>query len=688
MTSESKRPPPVVFEPPPGDGYAHQLREMNDALLLSAVRQHELAEESARASRQLNESNNRFEAIFETAPFGLYVVDQEFRLRQVSLRALPVFAGIAGLIGRDFAEVLFLLWPPENARDIASRFRHTLSTGEPYVSPVFSAVRQDSKVQEHYDWQIHRLALPDGQFGVVCYFMDVGARVMAEESSRRSAERLRFVLDSMPQKIMTAMADGVIDYFNPQWTEYTGLSFEETEGRGWKQFVHPEDLAGTELLWNQCVQSGDAYAQEHRFRQADGQYCWHLSRMRAFRDTDGKILMWIGSNTDIHEQRQSADELRRYADELSEADRHKNQFLAMVAHELRNPLAPIRNAVQVLQMTSSGDESVQLAAAILDRQVTQMVRLVEDLLDINRFSLGKVALRSKLIELASVVHHAVEAVEPVRRANDQVLVVNLPQAPIFLYADPIRLTQVFENLLTNACKFTPQRGRIALTAAASDGAVTISIQDNGIGLSAEQIDRVFTLFEQVDASSSRTTGGLGIGLSLVKNLVTLHGGTVNAQSAGLGHGSKFNVLLPNVVEVPPQAPPIDRGGLESTTTARRILVVDDNRDSAQSLAVLFDWFGNETRLAFDGIEAVEAAANFRPDIILLDIGLPKISGYEVCRRIRSTKRGEDIVIIALTGMGEASDRQRALDAGFDDHIVKPVAYADLDLILAQLMNQK
>ncbi len=688
MTPDVNRPPSTVFEPVAGDSYAPQLREMNDALLQSAVRQHELAAETTRANVELHEANDRFEAIFETSPFGIYVVDAQFRLRQVSRKALPVFGDIEGLIGRDFADVMHRVWPAESAQDIVSRFRHTLGTGESFTGPVFSEVRRDNNVREHYDWQIHRLALAHGQYGVVCYFVDVGARVLAEESSKQNSARLRFVLDSMPQKILTATADGLIDYFNPQWSEFTGVSFDEVEGWLWQRFVHPDDLAETERLWTHSIRTGESYVQEHRIRQADGEYCWHLSRMQAFRDADGQILMWIGSNTDIHEQRQTTNELRRYADELSEADRRKNEFLAMVAHELRNPLAPIRNAVQVLQMANGNEEAVQLAAAVLDRQVGQMVRLVEDLLDVNRFSLGKIVLRSKLIELASVVHHAVEAVEPIRRTKDQVLLVNLPPEPIFLYADPTRLTQVFENLLTNACKFTAQRGQIALSATASDGAVSITIQDNGIGLTADETERVFTLFTQADSSSVRSSGGLGIGLSLVKNLVTLHGGTVHAQSAGLGHGSKFTVHLPNVVDVPPKALAVGKGRLQSKTTARRILVVDDNRDSAQSLAVLLDWFGNETHVAFDGMDAVEAASSFRPDIVLLDIGLPKISGYEACRRIRASERGRDIVLIALTGMGEEADRQRALDAGFNDHIVKPVAYADLDRILSQFMEKK
>ena len=664
--------------------FADQLREINDALLLSSVQQHDLAAQATQATEVAQASNDQFEAIVDTAPFGLYLLDAQLRFRQVSQKSRLVFGDIGELIGRDFAEVVHLVWPEDTAREFVSRFSHTLSTGQPYISAEFSGVRYDRKVREYYDWEIHRITLPDGQYGVVCYFVDISARVLAQESSRENEERLRFVIDSMPQKILTAAADGVVDYFNPQWTEFTGLAFDDVAGRDWKHFVHPDDLAETVRLWAHAVRTGQPYIQEHRFRQSDGQYCWHLSRMLPLRDTDGKVVMWVGSNTDINEQRQTANELRRYADELSEADKKKNQFLATVAHELRNPLAPIRNAVLMLQLTNGNDEAVRLAASILDRQVGQMVRLVEDLLDVNRFTLGKIELRSKLLELASVVHHAVEAVEPMRRNLDQILLVNLPPEPIFLYADPMRLTQVLENLLTNACKFTHARGQISITVERSGGSVVITVQDNGIGLSAEHVSRIFDLFTQFDSSAARSTSGLGIGLSLVQNLVTLHGGSIEAHSGGVGHGSRFVVRLPNVVEVPPAPASGISTADRVVTTARRILVVDDNTDSANSMAALLQLSGNETQVAHDGLAAVETARVFRPEIILLDIGLPGISGYEACRRIRATDHGRNIVMIALTGMGEISDRRSAIEAGFDEHIVKPVAYRDLDKTLAKL----
>jgi signal transduction histidine kinase/CheY-like chemotaxis protein len=364
--------------------------------------------------------------------------------------------------------------------------------------------------------------------------------------------------------------------------------------------------------------------------------------------------------------------------DLFEADRRKTEFLAMLAHELRNPLAPIRNSLEILRRTEENWEAVRSASAMMERQIGQMVRLVDDLLDVSRITRGKIELRKGSIELASVVNHAVEAAHPLVESKGLDLTVTLPSRPVYLNADPVRLAQVVGNLLNNACKFTEKGGRVWLTAElASEGPqsikeVLIRVRDTGIGIAADQLARVFDMFIQVDTSLERSTGGLGIGLTLAKNLVELHGGTLEVYSAGLGQGSEFVVRLAISVEAPKPLQLQPAIGEPPATTVRRILVVDDNRDSVEFLTRLLNLTGYETDTAQDGLQAMEAAGRFRPDVILLDIGLPKLNGYDVAREIREQPWGKDMVLVALTGWGQEEDRRRAQEAGFNHHLTKPV----------------
>jgi signal transduction histidine kinase/ActR/RegA family two-component response regulator len=384
--------------------------------------------------------------------------------------------------------------------------------------------------------------------------------------------------------------------------------------------------------------------------------------------------------------RQAADLIERVhsVEAVIDADRHKTEFLAMLAHELRNPLAPIRNALSIVRMTDGNREALQSATEMIERQVGHMVRLVDDLLDINRISRGKIELRRAKVELASVIHHGVEACRPNIDAAHQELTVELPREPLYLNADPARLAQVVGNLLVNASKFTDHGGRIWLSVAHEGEQAVIRVRDNGIGIPPDQLRRVFDMFSQVDHSLERSTTGLGIGLALAKDLVELHGGTVEAFSAGVGHGSEFAVRLPLLIRSPEPADarPTDAGLTRSTP--RRILVVDDNRDAATSLAMLLKIAGHETHVANDGLEAFEAASTVNPDLVLLDIGLPKLNGYEVARRIRQQPWGGEIVLVALTGWGQDEDRQKSKDAGFNHHLVKPVEPAVLGNLLAEL----
>lgn len=366
---------------------------------------------------------------------------------------------------------------------------------------------------------------------------------------------------------------------------------------------------------------------------------------------------------------------------LREADRRKDEFLAMLAHELRNPLAAIRNAVQILLRKEGDPKTVRSAGEILDRQVEHMVRQVDDLLDVSRISRGKIELRKEQVELTSVVKHAVETIRPLCDRLNHELITTLPFNRLYVAGDPVRLAQVVGNLLNNACKFTDKGGRIWLTVDEVGDQAVIRVRDTGIGLAADQLSRIFELFAQVDNSLERARDGLGLGLTLVKKLVEMHNGAVEAHSDGPGKGSEFIVRLPLLRDTPLAPTRQPENGEVKSTRSQRILVVDDNRDSANSLAMLLTVLGHTVDTAHDGIEAVEKAATFRGDVILLDIGMPRLNGYEAARRIRE-QRQKGLRLVALTGWGQEEDRRRSEEAGFDAHLVKPVELDELTKLLA------
>lgn len=375
---------------------------------------------------------------------------------------------------------------------------------------------------------------------------------------------------------------------------------------------------------------------------------------------------------------------KRAEDALREQDRRKDEFLAMLAHELRNPLAPISNAAEVMRNMDGKADAIAAASEMMERQVGQMTRLIDDLLDVSRISRGKIALKRERVELGAIVDQAVEAARPPCEGKDHELTVSQPPESIYLNADATRLAQILGNLLNNACNFTERGGRIDLTVDRESDTAVVRVRDNGVGIDADQIPHLFDRFTQVATSGDRSRGGLGLGLNLVKNLVELHDGQVEAQSDGIGRGSEFIVRLPVLTELSVSSPERlpDDGG--SAATPRRILVVDDNRDAAFTLAMLLETKGHDSSTAHDGMEAVRKADEIRPDVILLDIGLPKMNGYNVCRRIREQPWGQDMVIIAATGWGQAEDRERSEGAGFDDHLVKPIDHTELQGLLASL----
>ena len=373
---------------------------------------------------------------------------------------------------------------------------------------------------------------------------------------------------------------------------------------------------------------------------------------------------------------------------LRDADRRKNEFLATLAHELRNPLAPVRNAVEILRMKGPDIPELHWARDIIDRQTQAMTRLIDDLMDISRINQGKLELKREQVELANIVQGAIETSRPLIESMGHELTVTLPPGPVIVDADLTRLAQVFLNLLNNAAKYTERGGRIDLRAELQGSDVVVSVTDTGIGIPADKLPTLFEMFSQVEEALSRSQGGLGIGLCLVKRLVEMHGGSVEAKSGGLGQGSEFVVRLPIVVEQTYPRQASDDGDQAQPTSDLRILVVDDNRDAAESLAMLLKMMGNNVHTAHDGEEAVTAAREFQPQLVLCDIGLPKLNGYEACRQMKAQAWDKNMILIAVTGWGQDDDRRKSAAAGFDHHLIKPVDPQALMKLLAKLESVK
>jgi signal transduction histidine kinase len=391
-----------------------------------------------------------------------------------------------------------------------------------------------------------------------------------------------------------------------------------------------------------------------------------------------------------HQLEEEVRERKRVEQELVEADRLKNEFLATLAHELRNPLAPIRNCLEIMHRSQDEPALREQTHRMMERQVQQMVRLVDDLLDVSRISRNKVELRKEPISLGKVVQGAVETSQPLIQASGHELTISLPAEPILLDADPIRLAQMFSNLLNNAAKYMEPGGNIMLTAEKRETEVVVTVRDSGIGIPTHMLSRIFEMFMQVGAAQERSHGGLGIGLSLVKWLAEMHGGRVEARSDGPGKGSEFVVYLPIFVGADAQQTdqPTDHTQRPVASASHRVLVVDDNEDAVSSMQTLLTALGNEVLTAYDGVEAVEAAAAFHPDVVMLDLGMPRMNGYDAARQIRAQAWGKGMVLIAHTGWGQEEDRCRTKEAGFDYHLVKPVAPDTLEELLAGLPTSR
>ncbi len=511
--------------------------------------------------------------------------------------------------------------------------------------------------------------------GAVAANMDVTEQVRAQRALRDSEAKFRTIADTMPQMVWAATPKGENEYSNQRWREFCGVSEHDILGHRWEPLIEPGDLPVLLKNWQHSLRTGDRFELEHRILHRSGNYRWVLNRALPVRNDDGDIVRWMGTVTDIHDQRLLAEELK-----LSNS--RKDEFLAMLAHELRNPLAPISTAAQLLKLSLNDPKRIVHASDVIGRQVRHMTELVDDLLDVSRVNRGLVELERNAVDIKTVIYDAIEQAKPLIERKNHTLVTRLGSVQAHVTGDRKRLVQVMANLLTNAAKYTPESGVISVTADIADGRVTLTVEDNGIGIEAGLLPHIFELFTQARRTPDRAQGGLGLGLALVRSMIAHHDGTVEARSPGLALGSTFIVTLP-CHALPaqeretgePQPAAIKPGG------ARRIMIVDDNRDAAESLGLLLSLAGHETIVAHSAGEAVRRSADAAIDVYILDIGLPDFDGYALLKTLRTLPVGAYATMIALSGYGQGQDIEASRRAGFDHHLVKPVEVGRLHELL-------
>jgi PAS domain S-box-containing protein len=549
------------------------------------------------------------------------------------------------------------------------------------MKSIASAARQ---IVEKRDYSFRAAKTTDDEIGVV---VDAFNKMLDEIESRaralQSSEKLyRAIGESINYGVWVCDAEGRNIYASDSLLRLVGMTLDEATEFGWLKVLHPDDVDDTIAAWKECVRTGHTWYREHRMLGVDGRYHAILAQGVPIRDSAGHVERWAGINLDISR-------LKNTERALLDADRRKDEFLATLAHELRNPLAPIRNAVHILDSDAADFSQRKWGREVIARQVRRMSLLLDDLLDVSRITRGLFELKKDYVELKSVVSEAVETARPLIDSKQHQLLVTLPDQPVMFEADPLRVSQVIGNLLTNAAKYTDPKGRLELQARIEDSELVIAVRDNGIGLSEEALPRLFTMFSQVNSAVDRAEGGLGIGLALVRGLVALHGGRVEARSEGLGRGSEFIVRLPHKAAAPSSVAAADAGAAPNRRTARRarVLVVDDNRDAAESLGMALTFAGYDVSIAFNGLEALSLGARDRPGAAIVDIGMPGMSGHEVARRIRLEAWGRKARLIALTGWGQDHDKEAARASGFDLHLTKPVDPDELQKALGSLLDR-
>ena len=628
----------------------------------------------------LGVSEARFRGTFEIAAVGVANVTPEGRFTLVNDRLCQILGySREELLQRTFAEIT-------HPADLEADWGHVRELLDGKAS-TYSMEKRYFHKSGRAVWANLTVSLFRDDAGVPQYFIgvieDIGQRKAAEDALMERERRFTALANAVPQLVWVSRPDGSIEYVNDGWYRFTGLS-RSVHIESWSEFLNANDRDRADYRWTRALKTGEPYEDEFRLRKADGTYRWFLARATADHDSTGAILRWFGTCTDVDSAKRIEADLRATEEALREADRRKDVFIATLAHELRNPLAPLRIAARLLASPSLDAAQLENTRAIIGRQTAQMALLLDDLLDASRITRGALDLKKDYIDLADSVSAAIEAARPLLERKQHRLTVHAAAHPLILDADPLRLTQIITNLLTNAGKYTDPGGEISLSTEAQGDFAVISVRDTGIGLAPQTLPRLFEMFSQVQAAGSRSEGGLGIGLALARGLTELHGGRIEAHSAGPGRGSEFRVYLPRPAKVSGAPEPAGDEPQTHSTLRRRILVVDDNQDAADSLALFLRLAGHEVSVAYSGAQALPIASNLHPELLLLDIGMPGMSGYELAAQLQRFPWIARSTLVAVTGWGQEEDRARSRAAGFDHHMTKPIDPAAIQSLLHQI----
>jgi PAS domain S-box-containing protein len=617
-----------------------------------------------------------FRQIVETANEGIWLIDTDARTTFINQRMADLLGyRIEELVDRAVHEFVF----EQDQSAARERIAHTLAGGQEQLECRF---RRKDGTPVHVLGGTSPVRNGRGQVvGALGMFSDLNDRRAMEQRLRESEARFRQLAEALPQMVWTTNPEGRIDYVNAEWCRYTGLRAEQSkEAERVAKITHPEDQSRLHECWKNACATGTAYECEFRMKRAsDGAYRWFLTRAVPIKDEQGKVLRWLVTNTDIDDQ-------KRTQELLKAANRRKDEFLAMLSHELRNPLAPIRNALHIMQISPADDASLEEARNVLERQVRLMTVMIDDLLDISRLSRHQIMLRIELVDLRKLVRDMVEDHRKHLEQSGLAVQLEVPDAPVWITGDGTRLSQVLINLLHNAAKFSNFGDSIfvRLVVTGEQPRATVTVRDTGAGIPAEMLPHVFDAFSQVEQNLDRRHGGLGLGLALAKGIVELHGGEVQATSPGPDCGAEFTISLPLDTAAKPAVPNVHRA--PSSAKPLRVLIVEDNRDAAKTLGTLLRRYGHDVKLAHSGTSAVATAKQWGPDVVLCDLGLPEMDGYEVASILRQEPALAAARLIAISGYGDDEDRQRSRAAGFELHLIKPVDPAELQRLLVNWKN--